>query len=222
MAKFDIKLRSELIAGRFNAYLQELAALDPTIEFSAVVKAEAAVVMIAAMARTKAADVGKIRSAVNDLEWVTLSGKRYRVGETSGEGWRLPDPLWAQIEAYRQQRADLKLAGRGLSKQSWLLLARTLRDVQARAPAYVAGANYKGRQYPENVSATEGSTPAGYILTVLNDSPVVQHAGGQWAILGAMQGRIAYFRRNLQHRAFETIASRARKYPGIWVAEAAA
>jgi hypothetical protein len=222
MAKFDLKVRSELIAHRFNAYLQELWALDPTIEFAAVVRAEAAAVMMAALTRTKAADVGKIRAAVNAREWVTLDGKRYRVGEKSGEGWRLPGPLRARLEAYRQQRADLKLAARGLSKQTWLHLSRLLREVPGRVPAYVANASYRGRQYPENVSALEASTPAGYLLTVVNASPIVQHAGGQWALLGAMQGRVAYFRRNLQHRAFRTLAERARKYPGIWATPAQA
>jgi len=220
MAKFDIKVRSELVATRFNRYLQELAAIDPTIEFSALVRSEAAAVMLAALSRTKAASVAKIRAAVDDREWVTFSGKRYRIG--GDDPWRLPDPLWGQIEAYRQQRADLKLAARGISKQSWLLLAKALREVQSRVPAYVASANVRGRQYPENVSATDSSTPAGFILTVLNNSPVVQHAGGQWALLGAMQGRVSYFRRNMQHRAFQTLESRARKYPGIWVTQSAA
>jgi hypothetical protein len=222
MARFDIKVKSELVAGRFNAYLQELWAIDPTISFSALVRAEAAAVMVAALSRTKAANVAKIRAAVKDREWVTFGGKRYKLGERSGEGWRLPDTTWAQIEAYRQQRANIKLAARGLSKQTWLHLARALRPVLNAIPAYVAAANFKGQQYPQDVSTTEGSTPAGYILTLLNSSPVVQYAGGEWALLGAMQGRISYFRRNLQHRAFETLESRARKYPGIWVTESAA
>ncbi len=220
-AKFDLKIRSELVAHRFDAYLRELWALDPALEFASLIRAEAAAVMIAALNRTRAASVPKIRAAVNDREWVTFGGKRYKVGVSSGAGWRLPDPLWGQIEAYRQQQTAIKLAARGLSKQSWLLLAKTIQPALATAPAYVAAANYKGRQYPGNVRVTEEHSPAGFILTTFNASPVVQFAGGAWAILGAMQSRIAYFRRNMRARRFETLATRARAYPGIWVTEAA-
>ena len=217
---FDIKVRSELVAGRFNNYLQELWAIDPTVEFSALVRSEAASVMATALARTRSASVAKIREGVEDREWVTFGGKRYHVADLSGRfgpGWRLPDPLWTQIEQYRQNRLSIKLAARGMSKQSWYVLARALRGPLSNVPAYVIQANYQGRTYPEDVSSLESSTPAGYILTVLNASPIVQYAGGAWALLGAMQGRISFFRRNLEERAFATYESRAKKYPGIWV-----
>lgn len=222
MAKFDLKLRSELIAARFNNYLQELWSIDPTIEFSTLVKSEAAAVMAAAMSRTRSANAAKMRASVDNREWVTFDGKRYKMGERSGEGWHLPDPLWAQLKQYRANRLAIKQAARGMSKQTWYRLAAALRPGLTTVPAYVVSANYRGRQYPENVSSLEGSTPAGYILTLLNASPIVQYAGGQWALLGAMQGRLSYFRRNMAHRAFQTYESRAKKYPGIWVQQGVA
>lgn len=220
---YNIKVRSELVAARFNNYLQELWAIDPKIEFADVVRSEAASVMIGALQRTYAADKGKIQASVRDREWVTFGGKRYHIieGRSDLPAWHLPDTLWGQIEQYRQNKLAIKLAARGMSKQSWYLLAQKIRPVLQSVPAYVIEANYKGRQYPEDSSSLETNTPAGYLLTVLNSSPVVRFANGGWALLGAMQGRVSFFRQNMKHRSFQTQESRARKYPGIWVAEAA-
>jgi hypothetical protein len=221
MAKFDIKIRSELIATRFNRYLQELWALDPRLEFSDLIRAEATAVMFAAMGRTKAASEQKIRAAADTREWATFGGKRYRLGGRTGEGWHLPDETHRAIHNSRTARLNAKLGARGLAKQSFANLAKAIGGHVGRVPSYVSAANYLGRQYPENVSALEGSTPAGFVLTTFNNSPIAGYAGGAWAILGAMQGRVAYFRRNMKHRRFQSMASRARAYPGIWAKESA-
>jgi hypothetical protein len=221
MAKFDIKVRSELIATRFNAYLQELWALDPRIEFSDLIRAEATAVMMGAMGRTRAASEQKIRAASDTREWATLGGKRYRLGGRTGEGWHLPDTTHQAIQDKRAARLTTKIGARGLSKQSFANLAKVIGGRIGAIPGYVSSANYQGRRYPENVSALEASTPAGFILTTFNNSPIVGFAGGAWAILGAMQGRVSYFRRNMKHRRFQTLASRARAYPGIWATETA-
>ena len=42
-------------------------------------------------------------------------------------------------------------------------------------------------------------------------------AGGGLALLRAMRGEIKYYERNIANGAFATVASRAKKYPGIFV-----
>lgn len=216
MAQFDIKVRSELVAARFNNYLQELWAIDPTIEFSDLLHAEAASVAAGALTRTRAASVAGIKRNFAEKEWTTFGGKKYKLSN------HYPDELWGQISDFRKTRLALRLGARGISKQSWYNLGQKVKAGIVRAPGYVVAANFRGRQYPEDVSSLDESTPAGYFLTIFNNSPIVQFANGRWALLGAMQGRVSYFCRNMKHRAFQTYESRARKYPGIWVTEAAA
>lgn len=221
MAKFDLKMKTELVATRFNDYLQELWALDPKLEFADIVRAEATSVMLAAMSRTKAASEKKIKESGKSREWVTFEGKRYRVGERDGDGWRLRDDVWARLNTYRDLRVAMKLNARGLSKQSFANLAKSIGGRLGSIPGYVSAANYKGLQYPQDVRSLSESTPAGYLLTTWNESPIVGFAGGAWALLGAMQGRVSYFRRNMKNRRFQSIDSRARAYPGIWVSQSA-
>lgn len=203
-------LKAELICRDFNRMLDELAAIDTRVQFRDVVTSEATSVIEGAMRRTKNAEAGRIRADFATKEWTTFGGKKYRIAD-----WRLPDPLWNEISARRRERLQTKLAARGLSRQSWIHVAAALGRSIA-APAFVASANYRGRQYPVDGDKREEGSGADFALTIINSSPIVQAAGGRAALLAAMQGRIGYFRRNMEHHAFRTLADRARKYPGIF------
>ncbi len=203
-------LRVEIITRDFNRMLEEMADIDPKIEFRDIVIGVAARVAFNAMNRTKAAKVSSIRGAFAEREYTTFNGKRYRLAN------RYADELWGRIQQFRKDRLAIKLASRGLSKQSFYWLGQQLGSIGA-TPAYVTNANYRGRQYQEDAANKEEGTGMDYALTILNTSPIVQSAGGRAALLAAMEGETKYFERNMETRAFATIESRAAKYPGIFV-----
>lgn len=206
----DPGLKVEIITRDFGRMLEQLAAIDPTIEFREVLYAVAARVCFNAMNRTKAAQTASIRRTWEEKEYTTFRGKRYKLSN------RYPDALWEAIWQFRRDRLAIKLAARGLSKKSWYHLAGQLGGTSARVPAYVLEANYRGNDHPENASSTYGGVGDEATLSILNSSPIVQAAGGRGALLSAMQGEIGYFRQNLAHHAFRSIESRAKAYPGIF------
>ena len=206
----DAGLKMEIVQDKFNAMLAELAAIDPSVEFADVIKSEAASVISTALARTDAADVAKIRNRSNDREWTTFNGKKYREAV-----WRLPTPIYQEIQRLRRQFVEIKLASRGLAKKSWYHLAQQI-GRQARAPAYVVGATYRGREYPVDADHKESGSGSDYALMIINSSPIVGAAHGRPALEAAMYGRISYFQRNMEHHAFRTVETRARAYPGIF------
>lgn len=203
-------LTVEIVTRDFNRMLRDLTSIDTAIEFRSVVKHEAGKVVESSLRYTKAAQVQKIREASANREWVTYNGKKYNV-----QDWRMPDPLWAQINRFRRARLETKLAARGLGKQSWLHMVREISE-QIKFPAFVDRANYRGKQYPVDADSREEGTSSNYALTIINSSPVMQYAGGQSVLIRAINGRTRYFRRNMEHHAFRTLATRARAYPGIW------
>lgn len=203
-------LKVEIIARDFNRMLEELANIDTRVEFRDVILSEATAVIVGALSRTRIASATRIRADHATKEWTTFRGKKYHIAV-----WRLPDSLWREISARRREKLQTKLNSRGLSKQSWLHIASALGKT-IPVPAYVANANYRGRQYPVDGDKIEQGSGADYALTIINSSPIVQAAGGRAALIASMRGRTAYFQRNMEHRAFRSLADRAKKYPGIW------
>ncbi len=205
-------LRIELLARDFNRMLEDLAAIDTRVEFGAVVRGVATRVMKAALRGTKVADAGKILSRFSNKRFTTFSGKVYYLEN------RYPDALWGGIEKMRRESLVAKITAIGLAKQSWQHVAKSFgSDISADTPAYIAAANYNGRRYPEDGSSTETGSGAGYVLRIINSSPIAPAAGGGLALLRAMRGEIKYYERNIANGAFATVASRAKKYPGIFV-----
>lgn len=208
-------LRMEIVARDFNRLLQELAAIDPRVEFRTVVVEMAGRVVQGAMNRTRAAQASSIRRDFESREYTTLDGKRYKLTNS------YPDALWARIREFRRGRLEVKLASRGLSKRSWHHLG-TLIGAALRAPAYVTSAAYKGNSHPENARREESGTGPDYALTIINSSPIVQAAGGYGALIAAMAGETRRFEILMEQRAFRTVQSRAKAYPGIFVLPGAA
>jgi hypothetical protein len=203
-------LKVELVTRNFNRMLADLAAIDPTISFADIIKNEATAVIGLALRYTRAANAGKIRADHAAREWVTFGGKKYNIAE-----WKLPNELWARVQRWRGERLRTKLNARGLAKQSWLHLATEL-GKQVAAPAYVVNANFRGLQYPMNADKREEGSSTNYALTIINSSPVVLFAGGELALLRGMARRTRYFRTNMAHHFYRSLATRASKYPGIY------
>jgi hypothetical protein len=209
-------LKVELIARDFNRMLEEFADIDGRIEFKDVVLGVAERVMRGASNYTKSADPAKIRTAYGKKQYTSFNGKVYRISN------RFPDAIWNEIQRIRAEGLDVKLNARGLSRQSWNHVGASFgSSLAGDSPAYVTAANYKGRQYPEDGSSSESGTGGEYALTIKNDSPIVQAAGGKNALARAMNGETRYFEKNMEHRAFSTLASRVAKYPGVFARNSA-
>lgn len=193
--------------------LQELADIDPQIEFRRLVLSEAGKVVAnsagSALNRTRAAKVASIRRRHDARTHVKFNGKLYNLK------WRYHDDLWAQIVAFRKERLGIKLASRGLAKQSWMHAAIKMAQ-PFDAPDYVMFANYKGRIYPEDIDVKQYGDGRQFTVEVRNNSPLVKGAQMPRAMALAIMGRTGYFMKNMEHGVFRTLASRAKAYPGIW------
>ena len=205
-------LRVEIITRDFNRMLEQLALIDPRIEFATVVKGVAGRVIQGALNRTKAADAGKIKARAENRKYFTMDGKAYNLEN------RYPDEVWNRIAQLTQDSLAYKLAARGLSKKSWAHLGNQI-GTPTKAPAYVMAANYKGASHPENADSVESGTSMDYALTIINSSPIVQFASGERALLAAMAGETRRFEVLMSKRAFRSVESRAKAYPGIFVRE---
>lgn len=204
-------LRIEIIARDFNRMLEELADIDPRIEFRDVVIGAAERVLRGAIRHTKDAKAAGIRGDFEAKEYTTFNGTRYRLAN------RYPDRLWREIAAFRRERLQVKLNARGLAKQSWQHVAAAFGASLAGAtPGYVSAATFKGRQYPQDGASTESGSASDFALSIYNYSPIVQAAGGRGALLRAMQGETRYFQMNMEKRAFATLESRVRMFPQIF------
>lgn len=204
-------LKAQLVTRDFNRMLEEFASLDPKIEFAAIVRAVAIRVMAGALRRTKAADPEKIKARHAAAEWTTIDGRKIKLS------WYLhDDEKYRRSVNHRVAVLNTKLGARGLSKQSWLYEAQKIGGT-IDAPAYVTAANFQGRTHPENASVTELGGAAAFVLKVLNRSPIVQQAGGEYALIAAMAAETRYFFTLLSKGGFATAAKRAAKYPGVYV-----
>lgn len=207
----DNALRVEIITRDFNRMLEELAAIDTTIEFKDVVKGTAERVVGSAQRFTKAAEPGKIRAHYATKQYTSFGGKVYKLSN------RMPDATWGGIDRQNKENLQTKLSARGLSKQSWQWVAESFGRTVAGAPGYVTAANYRSRQYPVDGASTEQGDASAYTLEIANTSPIVQAASGRNALLRAMKGETRYFEMNMEKRAFATLESRVKKYPGIFL-----
>lgn len=212
-------LKVELIARDFNRMLEEFADIDPSVEFRDIVRGVVIRVLAGAVRRTKSGNADRIKLSYNSREWITMDGKKYRLGYETGEGWHMPDPLWGRIETRRAARLQAKLGAIGLSKRSWTFFEQEIGGI-VDAPAYVREAHdAKGSGHPENAQTFETGTGTNYALRIINSSRIVQRAGGEAALVWAMNGETRYFFMLLSKHAFANAALRAAKYPGVYVRE---
>lgn len=203
-------LKVELVCRDFNRMLEELAAIDTRIEFRDVVIGAAATVVESALRGTKAATKSGIVRNFEGKEFTTFNGKRYKLSN------RYPDALWGGISEFRRRDLAVKIAAMGLAKQSWLWTGAKLGPT-INAPSFVQSASYKGRRYSEDGTGFETGSADGFAVTILNSSPIVQAAGGQRALFGAMKGVTMRFQKSMERRAFATVESRAKAFPKIFV-----
>lgn len=211
-------LRMELIARDMNRMIEDLYAIDATVEFSSVVDSVAMRVASGALRRTRAAKLASITRSHASQTFTTLDGKLYKLSNFFKN-----DALWTRIQNHRAARLQQKLAARGLAKQSWWHAARKIRTSSssaflpaAEAPAYVMAANHLGEQYPQDVRTFTSGSATGFQRTVVNESPLGPGAGMEPALFFAMQGETRYYARLCAQRFYLTAAGRTARYPGIF------
>lgn len=203
---------SQIDATQFNRAVRDLARLTGR-SFADVLREEAGKILESASRKTNSAKVSKIREQFNDRSWTTYQGKKYDIKQ-----WRLPDPLWNEIQQQREARLQKRLAARGLGKQSFFLLARAL-GITIRVPAYVRKASASGVNLQGNVTGIEQGSGTRYGIEMINRSPVATSAGarGRGAMQRAVNGRVRFFENNVRRGTFLKSRQILAKYPGIKV-----
>lgn len=202
-------MRLELDSTKFNACIIQLAKLTGQ-DLSSVVEAEVAAILQKTLSRTVAAKAGSIRSNYEKRKWTTFRGQRVFIHKTHS-----PE-VAAGLAAQQKEGIKRRLQRRGLSKQTWLHLARAV-GVTISAPGYVSKANVNGHTNAGNVRARKGSPGVKFFIEVTNAGPSVDTPGakGRSALESAIKGRVKFFETNLKKGVFDEISKVARAYPGL-------
>lgn len=153
--------------------------------------------------------------------WVDRNAQGGRTFYIMNGNRRWSDERWAAYQAEEaDRRADLKLAiaealaRRGLPKQSWYMLAEII-DIRLKAPEEVINAKVRGVRRLDLVSAVVSDVRNAFVIEFTNSSRISYHKGGARILSTALQGRVKYFRRNLQKGVFESLEKVHRAYPNL-------
>jgi hypothetical protein len=85
------------------------------------------------------------------------------------------------------------------------------------APTYVVKAMVKGQRYDQKVEVVQKRVGGQFTVILKNYMRTTIASMGKSALIKAINGRAAYFRRNLKSKVFEKVNTIAKKYPGIGV-----
>ena len=200
----------------FNRAIKDIARYSGA-SLGDVIEHEAGKVLEAAVRYTPAAKIAAIKDKFSKSElWMGDAGNGKKLYDLRH---RYPDRIWQTIEAKRKASLQKKLRARGLSKQSWYLLAAEL-GLVIKVPGFVPKALARsGKTHPENFTARRLRTRAGAGIYFANRQPTVQTPAvrGRSALQRAINGRAAFFRRNLAAGVFRDVKKIAAKYPGCRV-----
>ncbi len=199
---------------KFNAAMREMQSrLAGRATLEQIIDYEVSKIIEAALKGTDAATVNSIRRSLEEREWTTLNGKKYKLTN------RYPNPVWNAIIAKRKASLTRRLAARGITKQSWLALARQI-GFDIEAPSYVRRATVERHTNDENVDSRRDYKTSAYGLAIANHAPLLQFVGAKQAFFSAVVGRRKFFENNLKRGVFNDLAAVAAKYPGIKVTTA--
>jgi hypothetical protein len=223
LAKPDLKL--EVKVDQFNGFLRDFSKrLASSATMQQVVDYEVGRVLERSIELTGKANKAKMRSRIAELRMITLNGKRIPLmNKKSGRWQRFPDAQWAAINSRKREMLALMLGARGLSAQSWYLLAQQIGQ-KVEATNYVKAAlptkRYAAAAVQNNVSFSRNTNKAGiYSLEITNKMPILRFnpPKGLAALFSAIAGRIRYFKDNLRTGVFNDAKAVAAKYGGIKV-----
>lgn len=166
---------------------------------------------------------------------IVAHGSFYMVYDAGpSRGHHVPDAIWADYLASRYVRQKLVaertkeiLRRRGMERLSWLQIGDALGvQLSAVSPAgslrenIARGSKANGRTYA-NGSSTEVTAALRFQITVENQSPIAVRRWGRKRIEEAMNRRRRGFEIAMKKGLFENLTLRAKRYPGIFVKEAA-
>jgi hypothetical protein len=181
--------------------------------FREVVRFETGKILESAIKRTPALQVQKIKENYEKRPVQVVDGKLYFL-PASGTKRKYPVALWAKILAAKKRSLDRRLAARGLAKKAWSQLAQTL-GIAVKIPAAFSKATHRGKDYPQNATATENKSGAAFFIQGRNTRLYAR--GTVAAISRAIKGRTSYFATNLRKGVFKTNSEIAARYPGLSV-----
>lgn len=169
----------------------------------------------------------------NDAIWVMdlISGKKYPVTSQKAVRTKLPDSAWANYSALASDRAFLqsgeerkRIGARGLARQSWVQIADAIGvDIESVPPGGSAQSALarraiavNGRSYLNGRAIQEAAQDA-FLLTLVNESPIVIKRDGAGRMQRAIDARTTAFNIALRKGVFQNVKARAQRYPGIFV-----
>lgn len=205
---------------QFSRIVQEIAK-RAGVSAEAVLMSEAEAILGKALSGTKAANAGKIDAIHNAKKqgkttkgtpaWIEMDGKKYNLSH------RYPTAVWQKLMAENEKNRREKKARRGLSKQSWLTIARQLGLTIKAAATYVSEARANGRAVTGATAGRKIKSGASVTLEGMNamQSALSFPAGGRVAIDRAIRGRISFFRNNLKKGVFDSVEGIRRAYGGL-------
>jgi hypothetical protein len=180
--------------------------------------------------------VGTTPSSV--IGHVTLNGKKRRVRsiryfgrwveDKKGRRWDKfkINPEFKQLDKFLKARMKWAKDRRGQSKATWLYIAKRAKLHHfSGLPAYVIKAlNLMPQSLKSQLRGEDhGLASSEYYLLIGNAGRTAmapqsrKGPGGYFAFKDAYNGRIAYFKMNMEKGAFETIEEILKKYPGLSV-----
>lgn len=158
--------------------------------------------------------------------WVSRDANGKRTFYIMNGGRRWSKARWAayqneELQRQMQLRQFLPKAkgARGLAKRSWLQIAQDLGIPLEAIAAYVRGARpSSGKEYT-NGSGKEFRGTDTFFIEIANNYPALADGRlpGHSILQRAINGRLAFFAKNLEKGVFENLAARAQKYPGVFV-----
>lgn len=187
-----------------------------------IVDFEASKVLEKCISLTPASNEAKITANALDREWgnhkLQYIPKRKFRGKLSKNGFkryrydnRYPDPVWTQISEQRLASIRKRVPRAGLSKASWYRLAQVA-GLTVKAPNYVKNAKPK---IDANAAVRRVRQTGVYSINFRNAQPTIQKIGGTQILRRALNGRAAYFRKNMEKGVLDDMAKFAKAYPGL-------
>ena len=211
----------------FNRAVNELARMSG-VNLDEVLRGEVAAIIAQTIYNTPAAKKSSIEKALNEYVWIRRSGgtwkdanKKVHTGGTIYPQWRhYSDDLWQDILSNKQARMRELIRRIGITKQSWLRIAKDMglkMPPKPKIPAYVATSAVAGKTFKVPASHSKQQSGGKIAYKIENFSRVAIAGNGRKALLKAINGRTGFYYRNLRLGVFKKASEIAKKYPGMKV-----
>lgn len=172
-------------------------------------------------------------SAVMFLDDSTFRPKRGRKAPRveNGKTWHdmskrhWSNKRWARFQAHntmarkhRQNMLKETMAARGLAKQTWFRVMQDLGLGTGDIPAYVRNARGPGgKEYDEGFAKMVIEEAGQFVEMTITNPLLIGKLNWHRIFQGAINDRVKAFEIEMEKGVFDTIKTRAQRYPGIFV-----